>query len=303
VPNIHLRYYLEEWFDSLMGWIKFFFIPNLHFERYEALSGYEVLREPLENLQRDLGYPEARDQMFGVLLDTFEREADGWYSWLESLKPSPTVDSVRLILPGWERLSEGHEEGVWMNDNGDGLSIHVYHTPPGFEAPLYDVDAVRHAVRTTAVKDKSGIVEVDVIEIDELLIVRSIVKKPQQPSGMVYTGSLLVLRQKFSLDIKVLCRETGVTGLRDSTVFLRLGHTMDDPVGTPWWFQDPYDSKFKGPVLRNPSDDEEWDDQFPDHPLSRCRALLRMLEERITFKDIIKTAEPFEPGRKVRPRF
>jgi len=35
-PSIHLRYYLEGWFDYLMGWIKYFFVPDLWYWRYET---------------------------------------------------------------------------------------------------------------------------------------------------------------------------------------------------------------------------------------------------------------------------
>lgn len=35
------------------------------------------------------------------------------------------------------------------------------------------------------------------------------------------------------------------------------------------------------------------DEHFPDHPLARCRAHLRMLEDRISLKAGFKTACPF----------
>ena len=29
-PEVHLRYYLEGWFNFFLAWVKFFFMPNLH---------------------------------------------------------------------------------------------------------------------------------------------------------------------------------------------------------------------------------------------------------------------------------
>lgn len=33
-PNIHLRYYLEDWLDLLLGWVKYHYINNLSYWRY-----------------------------------------------------------------------------------------------------------------------------------------------------------------------------------------------------------------------------------------------------------------------------
>lgn len=35
IPSIHLRYYLEDWVDELMGWVKYHFVENLRYWRYE----------------------------------------------------------------------------------------------------------------------------------------------------------------------------------------------------------------------------------------------------------------------------
>src|SRR5437879_3755073 len=38
--NIHLRYYCEEWMDGLLGFVKHYYVPDMEYWRYEALSGY-----------------------------------------------------------------------------------------------------------------------------------------------------------------------------------------------------------------------------------------------------------------------
>ena len=225
---------------------------------------------------------------------TFEQEADRWRAALERWATPPTLESVRLVLPAWELIAHDEATRVWQNDRGDGLSLHFHPWPPEFAAPLDDLDAVRSAVRLEAARAGAGIVEVDMRFLDGVPVVRSIVKKAQQPSGMTYEGTLLLLRQSFSFELKISCRETGETGMRDAAVFLRVGSEYNAPDGFPdTWFQDPYDSSVGGPVLRTPADDAEWDEHFPDHPLSRCRAHLRMLENQITLKEDVKTAPAF----------
>jgi hypothetical protein len=36
-PHVHLRYYLEEWIDRLMGWVKYHYVENLRYWRYRDL--------------------------------------------------------------------------------------------------------------------------------------------------------------------------------------------------------------------------------------------------------------------------
>jgi len=296
-PYVHLRYYLEAWWDGLMAWIKFFFMPDLWYHRYEAFPGYEEVRAAFQSLQERGGYEAARAQVFGRLLNDFEAEANQWGGMLESWR-LPTPESVRLVLPEWALIFHDERTRVWQDDQGDGLSLHLYPYPPSLSASLENLDAVRAAIRAQAVEAGAGLVEVDVITLDSVPAVRSIVKKPQQPTGMTYEGALLLPRQPFSFTLKVSCRETGVTGMRDAAVFLRVASEYDAPDGFPdAWFQDPYDPSFEGPALRNPADDAEWDERFPDHPLSRCRAHLRMLEDRISLKEDVKTAPAFAgPG-------
>lgn len=291
-PYVHLRYYLEDWIDGLLAWIKFFFIPGLYYRRYETLSGYGAFQHMLDMLQASEGYPQARALFLEALLAGFEQEADQWNTQLKSWTNQPTIDSVRLVIPDWEQLFADEHTCVWQNDDGDGLSIHFHTQPPAFAASLDDLEAVRAAVRAEATQAGAGIVEVDVISLDDLPVVRSIVKKPQQPSGMTYEGSLLLLRRDCSAALKVLCREHGVTGLRDAAVFLRVTAGHDEPLDLPW-FQDPYDPLFEGLVLRNPADDPEWDDRFPQHPLSRCRTHLQMIAGKVSFKADLKEASAF----------
>ncbi len=46
-PNIHLRYYLEEWSDILLIWVKYFLVSDLHYSRYQALANFEATRDTI----------------------------------------------------------------------------------------------------------------------------------------------------------------------------------------------------------------------------------------------------------------
>jgi hypothetical protein len=74
-PEIHLRYYLEDWTDSFFSWVKFFFVPNLQWWRYESLPRYPWFREQFEELQANAGAALARSAAFENILAAFLGEA------------------------------------------------------------------------------------------------------------------------------------------------------------------------------------------------------------------------------------
>jgi hypothetical protein len=77
-PTVHLRYYLEEWTDMLLSWVKYFFVSDLHYHRYEPLSNYEPIRETLQETCGKHGRQAARQLAFDLLLTQFDENADEW---------------------------------------------------------------------------------------------------------------------------------------------------------------------------------------------------------------------------------
>lgn len=71
--------------------------------------------------------------------------------------------------------------------------------------------------------------------------------------------------------------EIGTTGIRDVMVFeilRRKGKVNEDMES---WTADPYDPSVKTGFLMNISEREQYDEIFPDHPLSVVRSLIRHL--------------------------
>jgi hypothetical protein len=84
-PSIHLRYYLEDWTDCLFSWIRFFFIGDLWWQRWEELQGYSDYRGVFEELQADRGALAAEEATFEAMLATFRQYAEHWIGEVEGL--------------------------------------------------------------------------------------------------------------------------------------------------------------------------------------------------------------------------
>jgi hypothetical protein len=110
---------------------------------------------------------------------------------------------------------------------------------------------------------------------------------------MGYLGSFMIPLANSGYMVSVACLERGITGTRDTAIFIRLLDAGDvefaagaqQPTN---WMGDPYDPSITGPPARNRADDEKYDSLFPDHPLSRVRSLLRQIGNSFGISDQAK---------------
>lgn len=83
-PSVHLRYAYEEILDQLLGWLKFFYVPDLYFWRYEELSNYATWRSTYKELVREYGLEKVRNLAFYRHIESFQEEADRWIASAEN---------------------------------------------------------------------------------------------------------------------------------------------------------------------------------------------------------------------------
>jgi hypothetical protein len=77
-PSLHLRYYLEEWIDHLFAWVKYFFIPDFAYWRYENLPGYETASMLYARVEASDGRELAKRRVLEQLVEWFNKDADDW---------------------------------------------------------------------------------------------------------------------------------------------------------------------------------------------------------------------------------
>jgi hypothetical protein len=198
---------------------------------------------------------------------------------------------------------QGEKDGgrIWWNSVGDGIGLYYFDKPPDIEADLHSINDVRQFLRNVSIANGFGIIEVGTPQIDGCLAVRTIFKVPQQPHGMTYVGSITLPFRDFSYVLKVQCIERGTTGLRETFIVakmlssgqVKIQKASDGPPQVVGWWQGPYDSMTSAPVVRNLGDDEQYDAQFPNHPLSRLRSILRQVQPSLRLAPVVRDAPPF----------
>jgi len=208
----------------------------------------------------------------------------------------PALQALRFDLTGWAPDAQSEDEVRWTSASGDVLSLHLIAVPPDFPTGLDDVQGLRAFYRKLTVEAGGGIIEVDVVSQAQLRLVRTLCKFPQRPTGMAYIGSLALPFAAFSYLIKVQCPEQAITGLRDTLILSTL-IPPDDQGPQRWveeeWAKDPYEPSDRSRLRRNLSEDEQYDAEFPDHPLSRARRYLARILRTLEVEPSLREAAPF----------
>ncbi|MBZ0233701.1 MAG: hypothetical protein K8M05_15345 [Deltaproteobacteria bacterium] len=206
-------------------------------------------------------------------------------------------DDLTYDTDGWTPVppDEGGGDVAFARPPGDLLSTHAFDLPPDIGAPLDELDAIRRRYREQLALRGAAVISLDTTAVDGIPSLELVFKTAQEPSGMIYVGSLTIPFRDASYVLKVQCNEVGVTGTRDAIVMngvlKEVGGDLEQAMAV--WTRDPHDPTFRAPLLRNQADDEAWDVDFPDHPLSRVRAHLRHLRATTRLSERAKARAPY----------
>lgn len=184
---------------------------------------------------------------------------------------------VRLTTPEWSEEAGKSGMRVWRNSPGDVLSLAILGESSRGLPELSDMTAVQQWFRSIAEERAAGLIEVRVVAGT----IRVIHKRLEKPA-YIFTGSLFMPRQEACLVWTLVSGERGTTGVREAVVAAELFNAgkLTKQNFERSWAQDPYDASYRGvarSVLRFISDDEIYDERFPEHPLSKIRRILATL--------------------------
>lgn len=135
------------------------------------------------------------------------------------------------------------------------------------------LDTTRHTMG-----DAFGLVSVgEGITSQGMEYVFRILKVKMDPHGVQYQLTMQLLCKGNGILISGYFNESGTTGIRDVMVFdllRRKGEIKDDMES---WTYDPYDATVANGFLMNRSEQEMYDEYFPEHPLTVVRNFIKYL--------------------------
>ncbi|AZB23158.1 hypothetical protein EG339_00265 [Chryseobacterium bernardetii] len=219
------------------------------------------------------------------------------FKFFKKKKIKANLHSVTIPDQGWTKVSEDDEAIRWVNPQQSALIVlHFFDKEPDLPTAK-DLDYLKKFYRNIAAASNGGIIETDIINLHNIPCVKTIIKIPQQETGMAYIASITIPFENCSYVVKIQADEIGITGMRDALILDRLhkaGEVEIEEENIKNWFEDPYDPDFRQGTLMNQSELEKYDPEFPEHPLSVARSLIRSTAETIIFKKEIKELPAFK---------
>ena len=157
------------------------------------------------------------------------------------------------------------DPSTWGNPaTGDLVTLAYIDAVPDLPAPLADQDALRRGL-TEQQAEFGCLIEAHVITVAGQPAVLRVEKFPlTDQEGLGFTAGIVLPKATCSAILKIMCRETGRSGVREAAIVPK--------VGFPNMFRPhPYAPDVRSRLPYNVADDAQWDEQFPDHPLTRAR--------------------------------
>ncbi|WP_106914846.1 hypothetical protein [Chryseobacterium aurantiacum] len=219
------------------------------------------------------------------------------FNLFKKKKNKASILSITVPDQGWNKLSEDEDAVRWVNPQQSALIVlHFFDKEPDLPTAK-DLDYLKKFYRNIAATSNGGTIETDILHIHDIPAVKTIIKIPQQETGMVYIASLTIPFENCSYVVKIQANEIGITGMRDAVILSRLMETgeveLDEETMTNW-FEDPYDADFKQGTPMNKSELEKYDPEFPEHPLSVARYLIKKIAAEMVFDPTIKELPSFK---------
>ena len=115
----------------------------------------------------------------------------------------------------------------------------------------------------------------------------------------MFFGSVTLPFADSSYVLKAQSVERGVTGLREAVVMdaQKQLPQIDPETGKLLdWEQDPCDPTHRAPFMSNRADSQEFDSQFPNHPLTKVRLYVDELIRELGVGAAIQKMAPFRFG-------
>ncbi|KAB8146028.1 hypothetical protein F8S13_02820 [Chloroflexia bacterium SDU3-3] len=202
-----------------------------------------------------------------------------------------TIDSVRFDLRGWDVQHVSAARKIWTNDDGDMIIQDFIEAPPEYPYSLDNAMGLRRYMRALFGHDLD-IVRFDIIPLERTRAIRMLLCGPNKDMpGNYYGGGLFMPFRDCEYVVHVICREGQLTGLREAVA---LDTVLAEHQGAP--LPDLMEQ------ARRLAYDERYDEQFPDHALSRWRRHLRAIEQSLALDAEARQLAPFTAERELRKR-
>ena len=225
----------------------------------------------------------------------------GWTDWFgrrgEGDEIRPSLRDVTFDTGGKKVLSKTPSAIEWQARNDDRVIARIMRATPDRPLTPWTLEAVRAEWRRGAAERSGGLVSATFDRANGIPIAKAICKF-EHGSGYLYEGTLLVRFPDAEYSVTMRADEGRSTGTREAMVnglLLQLGELQIPVVKPPavsakieGMMRDPYDERYDDSAVHTASDDERLDELLPNHPLSRVRTWMQLVQETLSVSNNLR---------------
>ncbi len=206
-----------------------------------------------------------------------------WMRSFRRFRSGRFLKNLDLSGDGLEHEADHANVRVWRTEEGDAVGMYHFDSPPDLPRSQPTIEDFLNAYASRAQSEGVEVVELDICLAAGQQTLKTIIKAPQEPSGLTYVGALTLPFRDHSFVIKIQCEEWGMTGTREAFVLdfalaaEQVSIADDGAIEGQW-----------------NADDTCYDDQFPDHPLSRVRRWLPRIQDSLSLSEIPNELAEFD---------
>lgn len=213
---------------------------------------------------------------------------------------TPKLTDVSIEQPAWELHQQDESSIAWFtslrrDQYRDAVRMQLLSSCQWTFEPQ-DSQAAHAYWKHQSEQLNGALLEMASLEIQGIPALRGLFKyrAPIPDSlAMYYVGIIWIPFEKFTYQINYEAIETGTTGIREATVIAMLPDSqLPDTHSEPEMLDSIevlFDKFHHANIVRLPSDDAQYDEMFPEHPLSRVRALLNAFPAQVVLsKRLVK---------------
>jgi hypothetical protein len=190
----------------------------------------------------------------------------------------PSTSSVKFDISDCMLREQSEEHLGWSTGNGVYLVLRVPKSRTNCSFDLQDLVAAKSFFSQQSASNGGVLLEMEKVKVASHTALRGLFKYRSpipQSLGMMYVNILWMSFGDWSAQLNVESLENGETGVREATVFMIEGESRDIPKPSEPMLVANVEEMFTHmraqPLRTLPSDSRNYDQSFPDHPLSKVR--------------------------------
>lgn len=205
----------------------------------------------------------------------------------------PGIEAIQCDTSEWTLEESSERQKCWITDSQDAVVLDYFPFPTDLPCNTNDIQDIRRHFRDMVDAQGGAILSVDLQTLQGIEISRNVFKFrfPQPGSmSMIYLGSLMIPFKNFSYVFRTESFERGDPGTREAAVAIlekpkKNKITSKLEISTP----DMLFHRFASSQIEAlPSDNEKYDEAFPNHPLSKVRRFLTHIGETLSISPTIR---------------